>query len=258
MAAIQRDMGLAEPKSLVVYKKDGKTEKFSYKRLLGTLRSGAKEVYSDTWDKMISVEDILNQTDREVERKKQKLLADVAGACVRMQSNRLLWETLEDDRNTQLRDLLRSTGYRVAAQSLAGVGTGGKRAGELDLLILNEQNLPWMVCEAMNIKNDTSSQIEYWDKHLNKLLVNYNTVGLRDLLLVSYVQADPATFRMYWQIYSEHMRWYDPSGVIRREGTYEVNSPATEQYGCLRVAQCTYDRDGMPTTVHHYFLRLGL
>ena len=257
LAAILRDRGLAEPKSLVVYKKDSKTEMFSYNRLLGTLRSGAKEVYSETWDKMISVEDILNQTDREVERKKQKLLEDVAGACVRMQNNRLLWKASEDDRNTDLRNALLNMRYRVADQSLAGAGVGGKNAGELDLLILNEQNLPWMVCEAMNIKNDTPSQIEYWDKHLNKLLVNYNTPGMQDLILVSYVPASPEEFRKYWQTYSEHMRWYDPPEVIRRDGMYEA-APMLEQYNCLRAAHCTYDRGGMPTTVHHYFLRLGI
>ena len=258
LTAIHRDMGLAEPKSLVVYKKDGKTERFSYKLLLGTLKSGGREVYSDTWDRMISVEDILNQSDREVEQRKKKLLADVASACVRMQGKKILWNASEDDRNTELRDLLWSMGYRVADQSLAGVGAGGKRPGELDLLILNDRNLPWMVCEAMNIKNDTDSQIEYWDRHLNKLLVNYNAPGMQDLLLVSYVPADPDEFRRYWQTYSEHMRWYDPPEVIRREGTYEVTPPAAERYNCLQVARCTYDRGGMPTTVHHYFLRLGI
>lgn len=258
LAAIQRDMGLTPPEYFVVYKKDGKSERFLYEMLTGSLDSGIPAVYSQMLRRAIPIIDILDQSDREVERKKQKLLEDVAGACVRMQSKKILWKAPEDDRNTELRDLLWSMGYRVADQSLAGVGAGGKRAGELDLLILNEQNLPWMVCEAMNIKNNTLSQIDYWNVHLNKLLVNYNAPGVRDLLLVSYVSANAEEFSTYWQTYSEHMRWYDPPGVIRREGTYEACALTQKQFGCLRVARCTYDRGGMPTTVYHYFLRLGI
>ena len=255
---IHQDMGLTEPKALVVYKKDGKTEDFSYKLLIGTLKSGAKDVYSDTWDRMISVEDILNQTDREVERNKQQLLSDVAAACVRMQHKKICWDASEDDRNTELRDLLWSMNYHVADQSLAGVGAGGKRAGELDLLILTEQKLPWVICEALNVKGDTSSQLTNWDNHLNKLLVNYNTVGMQDVILISYVNATVDEFPKYWTTFSEHMRWYDPPKYPRRDGTYEVHTPTPEQYNCLRASRCTYDQEGMPITVHHHFLRMGL
>lgn len=122
---------------------------------------------------------------------------------------------------------------------------------------MNESNLPWMICEALIVRGDSSAQLHYWDTHIDKLLTNYNTVGLRDLMLISYVQADREKFRTYWQTYSEHMRWYDPPGVTRREGTYEVEATTPEQYGCLLVAQCAYDCAGKPATVHHYFLRMG-
>lgn len=258
LVAIHRDMGLTEPECFVVYKKNGKSERFLYEMLLGSLESGLPAVYSQMMRQAVPIVDILDQSDREVERKKKQLLADVAAACVRMQSKKICWNASEDDRNTELRDMLWSMMYRVADQSFAGVGAGGQRSGELDLLILNEQNLPWMVCEALNIKGNTPSQVKNWDDHLNKLLFNYNSVGVQDLILISYVNATADEFRNYWTTYSEHMRWYDPPEVLRRDGTYEVQQPTLEQYNCLHVARCTYDRGGMPTTVHHYFLRLGL
>lgn len=256
LAAIHRDMGLAAPESEIVYKKDGKSERFSYDYLLDSLENGIPAVYSRTMRRAISILDILDQSDREVEREKQALLDAVAAACVRLQGNQQLWKTAEDNRNTYLRDLLLSKGYHVSDQTLIGVGAGGKRSGEVDLLIRNAQNLPWMACEAMNIESDSSSQLEYWDKHMNKLLVNYNPVGMQNLILISYVAADADKFTKLWSTYSEHMRWYDPPKVIRRAGTYQ--EIRQENYDCIRIACCTYDRGGMPTNVYHYFLRLGL
>lgn len=255
LGAIHRDMGLAEPESFIVYKKDGRSEEFLYDSLQGSLDSGLTSIYSRVMRRAIPILDILDQSDREVARKKKKLLDDVADACLQLQGKKIMWGASEDDRNTELRDALHNKGYDVADQSLMGVGAGRKNAGEVDLLIRSEQRQPWMICEAMNITGAGNKQLDYWDAHLNKLLLNYNPQGLQDLILISYVEADADKFSSLWSTYSEHMRWYDPPEVLRRNGTYRA---LPERYNCLRTARCTYDRGGMPTTVHHYFLRMGL
>jgi hypothetical protein len=241
-----------------VYKKASKTASFLYDDLLGALECGLQHTYSSDLGGRVLIRDILDQSDRDVERRKRKLLADVAGACLRMQDKKIMWKATEDDRNTELRHALLNMGYRVADQSFSGVGSGQKRAGELDLRLLSEDNLPWTVCEALNIKGTGTTQEKNWDKHLSKLLINYNPVGMQDLILISYVEASAEQFVEYWNYYDEHMRWYNPPGVIRREGSYQAFLPLDEEYSCLRTVRCIYDRGGMPTTVYHYFLRIGI
>ena len=255
LAAIHRDMGLTEPKAFVVYKKDGKTERFSYKRLLGTLRSGAKEVYSETWNQIISVEDILNQTGRSAEQEQQMLLKDVISACEQLQAHKLFWIASEDDRNTGIRDILRYKGYHVCDQTLAGVGAGVSRAGALDLEIRRDPNTPWTVLEAMNLKGSRNSQIQYWNMHLRKLLNKYNHLGLPFLFLLSYVDATEDSFEKVIQVYGEHLRFYSPDYTLQLSTPIALQSDSSQR---IRTFRCVYDCCGFPTTVYHIFVHLGM
>lgn len=261
LADIHMSMNMEEPESVVVYKKDGKSEIFHYEDLIGNLENGQNVIFSRQQKRMISIDDILNQSDREVERKKKKLLDDVAEACLELQGTRFLQELGENDRNTYLRNALShkdgGKDYVVKDQTLMGVGAGKKRDGEPDLLIEFNKINAQMICEAMIITGSSRSQVAYWNQHLDRLLVNYNPQGMQDLILISYVKANPEKFSTLWNFYSNHMVEYVPKDAFFQEKIYQEIKLETSQYNCLRIARCTYNLNGMPTTVHHYFLRIG-
>ena len=251
---IHTDMGLKPPKTLVAYKEDGQTEYFSYKMLDGSRQKGQLFQYSELFDRMISIQDILNGTDSGVVEQKNKLLRDLETICVQIQSNRLMQDVNEDDRNDELRNALRNMRYYVSDQTHIGTGKTGKRAGSLDLQLLHSDNLPWTNIEAMNLNGATKSQLKYWDDHLNRLLTKYDPAGLPSLFLVSYVNCAPETFHQLYSAYWEHMRFYEPPHTILRKGTLTEILPSGTQYSYLRVSRCNYDRGGTPVTVYHYFV----
>ena len=255
---IHADMGLKPPKTLVAYKEDGQTEYFSYKMLNGGREKGQLYQYSELFDRMIPIQDILNGTDSRVAEQKNKLLRDLETICVQLQSNRLMQDVHEDDRNDELRNALRNMGYHVSDQTHVGMGKTGKRAGSLDLQLLHSDSLPWTNLEAMNLNGATKSQLKYWDDHLNRLLTKYDPAGLPSLFLLSYVNCAHETFHQLYGAYWEHMRFYEPPHTILRKGTLTEVQPSGTQYAYLRICKCNYDRGGTPVTVYHYFVGFTL
>ena len=65
-------------------------------------------------------------------------------------------------------------------QTQGGHSGTGAGIGELDIEILNDRKVPIAILEALNT---TSINTSYWREHLNKLVDNYNSSGLRFLIL---------------------------------------------------------------------------
>ena len=252
--AIHRDMGLKSPETLVAYRENGECEYFSYEMLEGARQNKQLTQYSRVFRKMIPIADILNGTDSLVARQKEKLLWDIARACISLLENRLMFETDEDNRNDALRNALRFMGYHVADQTHTGTGGRGIRAGSLDLQILHEDNSPWTNLEAMNLHSDSDSQLKYWDKHLDKLMGSYNGAGLPTLFLVSYVECAADRFDKIHGTYAAHMKQYAPAKSEPRHGTLMEEDFRDGRYARLRVTRCTYDLSGTPVVVYHYFV----
>ena len=253
---INRDMKLEEPYAEVVYKYSGGSECFDYADLLAALQDGEKTYRSKQLRKRIPIEDILNQTGFETEQDLKRLLESILIGCMQLQGNRTYWGAKEDVCNTYLRNALRNMGYVVYDQTFQGTGSGGKSFGELDLDIRQEANIPWTILEALRIKAD-SSKTE-WNRHLKKLLDNYNPSGLRHLFLLTYVDCEKDDFRALMDRYAEHVKWYDPDKYQRLSGTF-THLPL-RRFGDpsgLQVMRCTYDRSGAPTTVTHIFVRIA-
>ena len=255
---IVKDMNLARPFNEVMYRLEGKTQAFDYDELVESLEYGETTRYSRVHRRRLKIEDILNQTGRQPDEARKKLVEDMIAVCGQMQANRQNRNACEDDRNTYIRDLLRAKGYFVADQTLSGKAVGGKRAGELDLQILDGSDRPWTLCEAMNLSGKGGSQMEYWNAHLQKLLGCYDANGLPFLFLISYVDGGAEKFGELAAAYYEHLRFYS-SG----EYTLQAAEPLTaggiyrEQNQYIQTARCIYDREGFPTTVYHIFVRMG-
>ena len=253
---INRDMKLVKPYAEVVYKFPGGRECFDYEDLLNALQDGEKKYRSKKLRTRIPIEDILNQTGFAEEQKLRRLLDDILTGCMQLQGNRTYWGAAEDVCNTYLRDALRNMDYLVNDQTFQGTGSGGRSFGELDLEIRQEPNIPWTILEALRIQG--SFKTTEWNRHLKKLLDNYNPSGLRHLFLLTYVDCGKDDFGALMDKYREHVKWHDADPYQRLSGTYEElpmrrhGDPAG-----LMATRCAYDRSGTPTTVTHIFVRIA-
>ncbi|MCI9217279.1 COR domain-containing protein [Lachnospiraceae bacterium 42-17] len=248
---INESLGLKTTEK-IVYKKKGTSEEFDYAYLLDSYQHGNKIIYSGKLKRNINILDILNQTDGEINFRRNKLVQDIKEICITMQANKLFYSKAENVRNTQVRDMLRSKGYYTSDQTLRGVSVSGKQAGELDLEIMETPQKPIAIFEALNLKSFSSSEQKYWRAHLNKLLDNYNPIGVPLAFLVSYVDCSKSNFKNFWLKYYEYIAHnYNSEYSIQRM------EECIENTFSIRSAECVYDYGGMPITVQHICVRMS-
>lgn len=251
VARINKDLGL-EAEEEIVYKQDGKEEVFDYNYIVESYQHGNTDVYSSKFKKNLKILDILYQSDRSVSENKRDLIEAIISACKTMQGNKIYWKASEDERNTQIRDILRAKGYIIADQTFSGKSASGIKAGELDIQILESTDKAWTVYEALNISGFSQSEKDKWNEHLNRLLDNYNPIGYPFLFLVSYLECSKDKVREMWLKYSNHLSSYSPQNY-----SLQSFSNRNSDSSFIWSAECVYDRAGLPTTVYHICVRLG-
>jgi hypothetical protein len=255
---IVRNMGLTPPTNQLVYKLEGKVGTFDYEELWQAREDHEVSVYSKTWRRRIQIEDIFNQSAPDDTEKEMRLLADIRRSCQHIQGEPSYYLTddgqgLEDNRNRRIRDDLHSWHYRIQDQTQRGLSGGGKGIGELDLLLFSENTEPWTAIEALRVSNGTKAS---WNKHLDKLLDNYNYFGAPFLYLLTYVDADPKRFAKIWQDYQKHIPDYISGHYRCIENSF--SSLEKESTHAFKAAKCLYSCGGDPITVYHIFARIPL
>ena len=264
---IVRNMGLTPPTNQLVYKLEGKVGTFDYEELWQAREDHEVSVYSKTWRRRIQIEDIFNQSAPDGMADQLLLLNEIRSSCGKIQDEpvyRLIPNAnghgyangsgMEDLRNRRIRDDLLQKYYRVADQSQRGIGRTGAGMGEVDLLLMNDQNEPWTVIEALRVNDGTKGD---WNGHLDKLLAKYNTRGLPVLYLLTYVDAAPSDFDHIWNGYQTHIQKYDPEKHIYCENSFtDLNDSNSPRY--IKAAKCLYSCGGDPITVYHIFARIPL
>lgn len=194
------------------------------------------------------------------EENKHELIQDIAKVCLSLQENHVYWKLSENELTSCLRDFLYQKGYLVLDEHRSGISSGGKQAGELDLDIRKEISFPWTALEALNVDGCTNSQINNWNKHLTKLLDNYNSAGRTFLFHVSYVRCLKKEFLGIFQHFSSHIKCYSPPDFDLQYNTTKEMSLAEKghpQNQFIRAVESVYDCGGIKTTVYHYFVRIG-
>lgn len=248
---INESLGLSSTEQ-IVYREESITECFDYDYLIDSYNHGNREIYSREFRKNIKILDVLNQSDKDVEDRRTRLLEDILNVCQMMQSNKLYWHTKENERNTYVRDMLRSKGYYIADQTLSGQSASGKSPGELDIEIRYSAEKSWTVYEALNITSFSDTNKSNWNEHLQRLLDNYNPIGYPFLFLVSYLECSKDNFKEMWLKYYEHISTFSLKNYMLQK---MINHSNDSFY--IRSAECVYDRAGLPTTVYHICVRLG-
>ena len=257
---INTDMGLCVKEMQVAYKTAGIVEFFNHKMLLSSQAAGINMVVSLTTMKPVLIRDILMQTDYRVDENRKRLILDIARACEKMQDNRDNWDKNEDSRTTYIRDILSAQKYVTLDQHRSGTSETGKQAGELDLDIRLESDVAWTIFEALNIRGQGKAQLKNWDRHLRKLLDNYNATGRPFLFHVSYVECPKDRFLSIYKAFYSHLNVYSPTGfTLQMQFTKEISLAPSGymQNQFIRAAECVYDCGGASMTVYHYFVRVG-
>jgi hypothetical protein len=264
---IRQKMNLKEPVCSLTYKLHDKRDIFDYETLKIMQEAGERDIFSVTWRRRIPLRDIFNQSAPDGMADQLLLLNVIRSSCGKIQDEpayRLIPNAnghgyangsgMEDLRNRRIRDDLLGKYYRVADQSQRGTGRTGAGMGEVDLLLMNDQNEPWTIIEALRVGDGTKGD---WNSHLDKLLAKYNTRGLPVLYLLTYVDAAPADFDHIWKGYQTHIQKYDPEKHIYCEKSFtDLNDSNSPRY--IKAAKCSYSCGGDPITVYHIFARIPL
>lgn len=251
---IRLRMGLEEPVNMIVYKLEGRSDSFPYEELTAAVEAGQTAIYSRGFRRMVPIADILRDDKSKAKQNKDKLIAQMAGACINLQKTSLSLGLDEGSANVCVQDYLREQGYIVNDQRYRGMDNNDDHGRELDMLICDRDHLPLAACEIFMIKDKSNMRI--WNDHLAKILTDYATSDLPTKFLISFVECGLSEYHKWWSNYNDHMRKYNPKHG-KRMGEYQHVLPLPELPEYLRVARCTYDIGGTAVTVYHYFVHMG-
>lgn len=151
----------------------------------------------------------------------------------------------ENSINDYFRDMLSVKGYKeVKDQTRHGISTNGKDAGEVDIL-LSRNGKEIAIYEGLKLDSVNQS---YISTHIDKSIVNYNSLGTATFI-VSYVNT--TDFESFWKRYSAYIEAYNFSLEVKRKYA-EMTYPNAS----TRVASMILSRDGydFPT----YFIALKI
>ncbi|NOI20840.1 hypothetical protein F0223_21690 [Vibrio coralliilyticus] len=104
---------------------------------------------------------------------------------------------LENEHNDHLRDLLQFKGYDIYDQTRLGSSSSRLNIGNLDLIVKHNNN--WVtIIEPLRLGSVETSNILL---HYNKLIDNYNPLGLVNTHLVVYYTGNPNNFNAFFERY---------------------------------------------------------
>ena len=235
-------------------------EYFDYQQLLNTKESGVRLVTSTRKEARsltekppkIPVLDIFDQDEGREKRESEELLQLLLMGCMDVQKDKVFWNVDENARNRQLARTLRGA-FTPKDQPQGGTSGSGKGVGELDIEILNEKGVTIAILEALNT---TSINTSNWRDHLDKLMDNYNTSGLRYLILTSYVKCPKKNFERKFGETANHWKSIEPRGF---EGCLEAVSRIMEDVcpELIRVTRAVYSRNNFKVLLYHFVVHIG-
>ena len=180
---------------------------------------------------------------------RKKVLRYLIEGCMQLQGEPKYSRETEDPRNRYLQTILTNRGLEVRDQTQYGNSPGSENAGELDLMVMKNKTVPLTIIEAVNLASVDAGNI---DRHVGKLLKDYNPNGLQELFLVAYVQKSVERFPDFWKRYLDHMR----EGNTGEFRFVRVQERETELH-FLKHAEAVYTCGGAETLVHHICVRMG-
>lgn len=166
-------------------------------------------------------------------------------ALVNVQKNPIYRGKLEDEINDGIRDNL-SMIYPILDQTRQGESESGLSAGEIDLLILDSQGLPYALIEALRLP---ALDKENLSKHIDKALYKYDPIGCPYSFIFTYVKTED--FQAFWDKFIKYLCDY--------QFAYEIEKPLIEVihgFAESRHARVILNRNGILVSVHFYAIHI--
>lgn len=172
------------------------------------------------------------------------LFYNVTKALLLIQQNSYYYGAEENELNDALKGRLGMV-YEVCDQTRQGVSETGNSSGEIDLLICRA-SFPFAIIEALKLESVNKTSLQ---RHINKLLVNYNPNGLPYAYLVVYYTEK--NFSSFCASFDEYLHQYSyPYPVI-----YDL-TVLDSDYSELFQAVITLNRNGKPMRL--YFIAIHI
>ncbi|WP_287601834.1 hypothetical protein [Thiothrix sp.] len=204
--------------------------------------------------RIITPDDAIKNLNKEyAEFKYSELKNDILFAIEEMMA-KIKTARLEDLHNDILISKLRRNGfnsiYRIEEQVREGISKNNS-VGELDAIIKDSSNSRKAIIEALRSSScgNEDNDISY---HLNKLLNNYNTIGMRTNYLIVYCEAK--NFDQYWSKYKNYIDKINDKSNFSKETPLvlfeDTNSDVIDLTG-IRVGRSIHTKDGREVEVYH-------
>ena len=170
-------------------------------------------------------------------RNEAPLFRDLTKALLAIQRNNLFYGAEENTLNDALKGYLGMV-YDVHDQTRQGVSETGSSSGEIDLLICKD-SLPFAIVEALKLESVNKAVLQ---RHIDKLLVNYDPNGLPYAYLVVYYSK--TNFSRFCKTFEKYLRQYSYP--------YQAADKLTvldSDYSELFLAEITLNRNNKPMTL---------
>lgn len=179
-------------------------------------------------------------------RRPEKIIKDLLSACIKLQASSIYYAASENYRNDFIRDLMDTAGYDVKDQTRRGISNAGKDAGEIDILV-KENDLPVTVIESLNL---SSLNTTYLDAHINKIY-HYDTAGNKFNVLLVYVTVND--FSEFCGKYIQHIREF-----CYPYSTIEVSDITDDfAYSDIMIFKTVLNRNNHETELYHICVLIG-
>ena len=249
---INKGMGLSAVEYLT-FRKNGVEAEIVLDEVRGNLLSGINKIYNAQLKEVISLEELAHRypiTRLTID----DLLKSVVNALHVMQRDKTFSSSDENARNRFISALvtaqLKGTGNVSADQQTGGTSSTGKSIGERDFVIKDEIGQEILIYEGLNLKSLNKA---YLDKHIDKVLVNYNPQGLRYSILVTYLECERDGFTSFIDKYKDHISGYAPEFYSCIGEPEEIGFDGE----FLRCMKMQYEVGGVYFAIYHIIVRMG-
>ena len=158
---------------------------------------------------------------------------------------------LENLHNDELTLKLESEGYFPADQTRRGTTGNQGNPGSLDILIKSSCGNKVSIIEALR-ESSCGQENTNIAKHLNKLMNDYDTCGLKVNYFIVYCEA--ADFGNFWNNYKSYINNINSKTDFSSSIPQKVFSDTLEEISTftdIRVARAIHDRNGRDIEVYH-------
>lgn len=184
----------------------------------------------------------------------ESLLKDLIDKAHRVMERNSSQVKLEDLHNDDFTHWLRDKGYYVTDQTRSG--RSAVSVGEVDIMVRSKNGTPVSIIEAFRLTTcgDSNSIV---DKHINKLLSNYDTAGLVRNFILIYAES-PDFMKLWMDYFTYTQKLNDKINFTSKHKLISFKDVTTEfvHVTDIKVGLAEHSRQNSLIEVYHVFINM--